>query len=420
MEFGASNFEYRINDDNEMNGAYGSLKASTSLIGNNVSELLAIIMNSGDKLNSDTSVLSNSSHALSTAANQQAASLEETAAALEEITSTISSNTQNIQKMNILASEVNSSVIEGENLANKTNTAMEDIDTQVKSINEAITIIDQIAFQTNILSLNAAVEAATAGEAGKGFAVVAQEVRNLASRSADAAKDIKNLVQNATNKADEGKEIANSMIEGYHALNGKISQTITLISDVAGSSKEQEAGIHQINDAVSQLDQATQQNAAQATEISRLSDEISQLAGDLVTAANRAKYTRETRTQVCDVDLVFTTSKLKNDHIRFKETNFSKLGNNESWKVATHHDCALGKWIDDAEKNGEDFTRSSNWTQLKEVHAQVLNGVQNFIDENSSDALNSSLQKIASDIEIATKGVFDGLNQVKVDHYKNF
>ena len=112
-----------------------------------------------------------------------------------------------------LSNEVTASAKQGETLANQTNIAMDDINTQVTAINDAITVIDQIAFQTNILSLNAAVEAATAGEAGRGFAVVAQEVRNLASRSADAAKEIKLIVENATNKANQGKNIASNMIE---------------------------------------------------------------------------------------------------------------------------------------------------------------------------------------------------------------
>ena len=107
-------------------------------------------------------------------------------------------------------------------------------------------VIDQIAFQTNILSLNAAVEAATAGEAGKGFAVVAQEVRNLASRSAEAANEIKALVGTATQKANDGKKISDEMIKGYEELNENITQTISLINDVEAASKEQQTGIEQI------------------------------------------------------------------------------------------------------------------------------------------------------------------------------
>src|SRR5690606_17581489 len=125
------------------------------------------------------------------------------------------SNSNNkIAQRSQIASNVTYSASLGEKLANQTTTAMEEINTQVNLVNEAIGVIDNIAFQTNILSLNAAVEAATAGEAGKGFAVVAQEVRNLATRSAEAAKEIKEIVERATVKANEGKSIATNMIEG--------------------------------------------------------------------------------------------------------------------------------------------------------------------------------------------------------------
>ncbi|RXJ60954.1 methyl-accepting chemotaxis protein, partial [Halarcobacter anaerophilus] len=147
------------------------------------------------------------------------------------------------------ANELTQSAKEGEKLAQETTVSMDEINEQVNSINEAITVIDQIAFQTNILSLNAAVEAATAGEAGKGFAVVAQEVRNLAARSAEAAKEIKELVETATTKANSGKSIADKMIKGYNGLNDNISKTIEIISDVEMASKEQQTGIEQINDA---------------------------------------------------------------------------------------------------------------------------------------------------------------------------
>ena len=170
------------------------------------------------------------------------------------------------------------------------NEVVESLVSKSKDIAQVINIIQEIAFQTNILSLNAAVEAATAGEAGKGFAVVAQEVRNLANRSAEAAKEIKDIVEGATLKANEGKDIASRMIEGYKGLNNSIEQTINLISDVEMSSKEQLLGIEQINDAVNQLDQQTQQNAmiaSQTNDIAVGTDEIAKL---VVSNANQKEF----------------------------------------------------------------------------------------------------------------------------------
>ena len=166
---------------------------------------------------------------------------------------------------------------------------MEEINNQVNAISEAISVIDQIAFQTNILSLNAAVEAATAGEAGRGFAVVAAEVRNLANRSADAAKEIKILVENAKLKANDGKNIADKMILGYNNLNENISKTLNLIKDIESSSKEQLLGIEQINSAINQLDQQTQQNANVAIQTQQIANNTQIIANLIVKNANDKK-----------------------------------------------------------------------------------------------------------------------------------
>jgi methyl-accepting chemotaxis protein len=158
-------------------------------------------------------------------------------------------------------SSVTNSLHDESTLANKTVESMEEINTQVTAINEAISVIDQIAFQTNILSLNAAVEAATAGEAGKGFAVVAQEVQNLASRSAEAANEIKKIVETATAKANEGKEISTKMIAGFDTLNTNINLMAETIQSVTVSSNEQQKNMHDINSAIDELGRYIQQSA---------------------------------------------------------------------------------------------------------------------------------------------------------------
>jgi methyl-accepting chemotaxis protein len=217
-------------------------------------------------------------------------SLEETSSFLETITEKIRNNTNSVVNMAKYGTKVRDEVASGQKLANKTTDAMNDINTEVTAISNAISVIDQIAFQTNILSLNAAVEAATAGEAGKGFAVVAQEVRNLASRSAQAANEIKKLVENAISKANSGKSIANEMIQGYVSLNDNITKTIELIQSVEVASKEQQEGIEQINHTILELDQQTKQNANVASDTRDVAQKTNIIANEIVEDANSKKY----------------------------------------------------------------------------------------------------------------------------------
>ncbi|WP_418186801.1 methyl-accepting chemotaxis protein [Aliarcobacter lanthieri] len=269
---------------------YASVAVTINELGDVICDILAENKSNGLTLDESSNILLENVDKLNISSNEAAARLEETAAAIEQITSNIRNNTYSIAKMSELSNDVTKSANLGEDLANQTTIAMDEINVQVNLVNEAISVIDNIAFQTNILSLNAAVEAATAGEAGKGFAVVAQEVRNLASRSAEAAKDIKNIVERATVKANEGKQIASNMIEGYKELNINISQTMDLISDIQNSSKEQLLGIEQINDAVNSLDSQTQKNAniaSQTHDIAILTDNIAKL---IVKNANEKEF----------------------------------------------------------------------------------------------------------------------------------
>ena len=266
------------------------LMESINLLGKELGSSAKNNFQNGETLENSASTMTNSMNNLASKANEQAASLEETAAALEEITSITRNNTQNATKMATLGQVVKKSVLSGEELASKTASSMDEINEKVKAINSAITVIDQIAFQTNILSLNAAVEAATAGEAGKGFAVVAQEVRNLANRSAEAAKEIKNLVEEANIKTNDGKLISSDMIEGYKELNKNISETINIIEDVSAASKEQMLGIEQINQTVNMLDRVTQENAFESNQIKEISQSVSTLAYELLTDAKSKKF----------------------------------------------------------------------------------------------------------------------------------
>ena len=286
-----TNYNYMNTISND--GIQGELKRlvdGINSLGEAITSMLIENKNNGETLLNGSNQLTHNVDELNKASNDAAARLEETAAAVEEITGNIVNSTQNVIKMSSYANELTISASQGEKLANQTVNSMDDINSQVSAINEAITIIDQIAFQTNILSLNAAVEAATAGEAGRGFAVVAAEVRNLASRSAEAANEIKAIVANATSKSNQGKEIAGEMIKGYSNLNGNINSTLSLIKDVENSAKEQKIAMEQIADAINNLDKQTQINANIANQTNDIASETSILASNVVSAVNTKQF----------------------------------------------------------------------------------------------------------------------------------
>lgn len=412
--YGKYQYNFKLDDNQRegMAGNIGTLSTSLLALGEDISIFMATFSNVIDKLNNNTTVLLDTSSTLSSSSNTQAASLEETAASIEEMTSTIQSNSTNVTKMSDISDQLKKTANRGNELASDTSVAMDEINTKVTQIKEAISVIDQIAFQTNILSLNAAVEAATAGEAGKGFAVVAQEVRNLASRSADAANEIKALVESAALKAIDGKKVSADMIVGYDELNIQITQTKDIIDFVATASNDQKNKIVQINDAISQLDKMTQENAASARNLNNISSEVEKLSHEIEITISQADFNQDFKKIVCNPALAHTISGYKRDHIAFKTNNFEKLNQFTSFKVVDHHSCKMGKWIDAQEKNNESFTKISAWEELKKAHKTVHENVQNYINKNSTHIPQSQLSKKALDIENDTLTVFEKLNEV--------
>jgi len=247
--------------NNDLQGELKKLVLGVNHLGEEITDLLVNNMKNGITLQNSSTKLLNNVNILNASSNKAAMAIEETVASIEEITGNIRSSNESISSMISLAKNLDKSSKDGEQLALKTTNAMQDINEQVEMINDAINVIDQIAFQTNILSLNAAVEAATAGEAGKGFAVVAGEVRSLANKSTEAARLIKGLVEKAKDTTNYGKDVANNMIDGYTKLNGDIQSTVELINSIQIASKEQLLGIELINNAINSLDKQTQENA---------------------------------------------------------------------------------------------------------------------------------------------------------------
>ena len=271
-------------------GEFQHLVEAVNKLKEAITQMLLENKKNGVALQNSSEILLHNVDKLNLSSNEAASSLKDTATVLSEITQNVDKTSIQTIQMSSLANAVVGSANEGLNLAFKTTTAMDEINEKVSAINESISVIDQIAFQTNILSLNAAVEAATAGEAGKGFAVVAAEVRNLANRSAEAAKEIKNIVESANIKANDGKTIANEMIEGYTVLNTNIDKTIELIGSVANISKEQQTGIIQINNAINILEKQVQANAEVSSQANSIAIKTSNIANTIVNNANQKEF----------------------------------------------------------------------------------------------------------------------------------
>ena len=413
IAYGNSNFVHSI-DGSKISGNMGSLINGTNIVGKNVSELVAVIVKTGEMLQEYINVLSQSSEKMAKAANSQAASLEETAASIEELTSTVKGTSQKALAMASISSESQKSSSRSNELAIQTTKAMSEIFEATSQISDAISIIDQIAFQTNILSLNAAVEAATAGEAGKGFAVVAGEVRNLANRSAEAANQIKSIVHFAQEKAKEGENIVKNMMDGFEDLSSKIIETSNLANNVMVASNEQMQGIEQINNTVSLLDELTQRNATSANEVSEMASKVLLMADNLLSIASRTQYVKDAKDSVCDMNLTFDIAKLKLDHISFKEKYFNELTTNNFTQVTDHHGCNMGRWIDDHANS--DIAKTQDWQELLKVHQHVHNGVSDFMNENKSGQNVTKLSNLSKNIDSDSVKLFDLFDGIKKEH----
>ncbi|MGO4503187.1 MULTISPECIES: methyl-accepting chemotaxis protein [unclassified Dyella] len=218
---------------------------------------------------------------LSQRTQEQASSLEETASSMEEMTSTVKQNAENASHANQLASATRRQAEHGGEVAAQASSAMREINDSSRKISDIVSLIDEIAFQTNLLALNAAVEAARAGEQGRGFAVVATEVRNLAQRSAGAAKEIKGLINDSAEKVRVGSSLVDQSGKALADIVDSVKKVTDIVAEIAAASQEQSAGIDQVNHAVLQMDEMTQQNAALVEEAAAAARAMQEQAGEL-------------------------------------------------------------------------------------------------------------------------------------------
>ncbi len=265
----------------EYQGSLGVLKTSINGTQQNIEKIVMQVRNTAHSVKNGAQEVSKGSTDLSSRTSEQAASLEETAASMEEMSSTVRMNADNANQASQLAAESLQRALDGAKVAGNAVLAMEGINESSNKIAEIITMIDSIAFQTNLLALNAAVEAARAGEHGRGFAVVAGEVRTLAQRSAEAAKDIKSLIEDSTTRIQDGSELVVHSGDALEVIQESVKKLNDIAAEIAAAAREQTQGIDQVNTVLTQMDSMTQENAALVEESAAASSTLTERANDL-------------------------------------------------------------------------------------------------------------------------------------------
>jgi methyl-accepting chemotaxis protein len=271
-----------VNTKDEVGRMADALNRAVERLNSTLQEVAASAANAS----SSSQQLAAAAEAIASGAQQQAASLEETSASLEQITAAVRQSADNAQQASQLATGSKDSALQGQDVVSKAITAMSEINSSSAKISDIISTIDEIAFQTNLLAVNAAVEAARAGDEGRGFAVVASEVRSLAQRSAVAAKEIKVLIQDSLHKVEAGSGLVNRSGETLQGIVGSVKRVTDIVGEMAASAGEQSSGIEQVNTAMTQMDQVTQSNSAQTEELSATAEALSEQATHLMELVN--------------------------------------------------------------------------------------------------------------------------------------
>ncbi|MDR6537591.1 methyl-accepting chemotaxis protein [Variovorax soli] len=267
--------------ETERGGEFGRLLRGMGEMEDTLTEVVTRIKESTDSIVTASGQIAAGNQDLSSRTEEQASALQQTAASMEELTSTVKQNADNARQANQLALSASEVAVKGGDVVSQVVDTMASIHASSKKIVDIIGVIDGIAFQTNILALNAAVEAARAGEQGRGFAVVASEVRNLAQRSAAAAKEIKGLIDDSVGKVDAGTTLVGEAGKTMEEIVGSIRRVTDIVGEISAASHEQTQGIEQINQAITQMDQVTQQNAALVEEAAAAAQSMQEQAGKL-------------------------------------------------------------------------------------------------------------------------------------------
>lgn len=357
-------------------GTFGQLKDDSNATVSQLTEIISRIKEAAETINTAAKEISYGNTDLSQRTEEQASSLQETAASMEELTSTVKQNAINAKQANQLAVGASGIAVRGGEVVNRVVETMSSISESSKKIVDIISVIDSIAFQTNILALNAAVEAARAGEQGRGFAVVATEVRNLAKRSAVAAKEIKDLINDSVEKVHAGTELVDQAGHTMEEVQAAVKRVTDIMSEISAASLEQSTGIEQVNLAVSQMDNMTQQNAALVEQAAAAAESMEEQAQQLSQMMLTFKMDAPgKRTEVAVSKSVnakdFSFGDGINAHIKWKTRLVDYIKGNsqeqlEVARVSCDDLCDLGKWLYGPAKS---YANLTEYADLKKSHA---------------------------------------------------
>jgi methyl-accepting chemotaxis protein len=393
----------------EYSGTFGRLKDDSNSTVAQLTETISRIKEASETINTAAKEIASGNTDLSQRTEQQASSLEETAASMEQLTSTVKQNAENAKQANQLAVGASDVAAKAGEVVNQVVMTMSSISDSSKKIADIISVIDGIAFQTNILALNAAVEAARAGEQGRGFAVVATEVRNLAQRSAAAAKEIKGLIDDSVSKVNMGAELVDKAGLTMEEVVNSVKRVTDIMGEITAASSEQSQGIEQVNTAITQMDDVTQQNAAlveEAAAAAESMEEQAQLMTQLISTfrivkrghvASTASLPRLAVRPATPNDFSFSDAVEAHGKWKMRLVNYIKGSSDEKLEVANvsrDDKCPLGGWLYGPAKS---YSRLSEYDELIKHHAAFHRGVGEIVQCVHDHRMDEAMSKLGGD-----------------------